>query len=169
MRALINHDYLVVEVQPGETDAGSLYILAHKLGKGTGSSSNSKAGIHISLIPADEVSDNLHTGVQVYTVRCGNLRIPFKKVTQVLKEADPHYSLRDNNCWDYATATTKRLLQECIHAEGISAGEKARLQKELNDFESNLNSRQMMSTFKMVSDTILKVPTSGMSTSRWSR
>jgi hypothetical protein len=67
-----------------------------------------------------------------------------------LKEANPHYSIRDNNCWDYATKTAKRVALEYAQVAGISALEKARLEKESGNLEASLSMLNMHNTAIMV-------------------
>ncbi|KAG0556980.1 hypothetical protein KC19_11G092700 [Ceratodon purpureus] len=153
MRNLINHDYLVLELQRGGSSSEMLYILAQKLGRmSSTSSSNSTggAGIHITSIPVNSLREILHDGVKVHSVDCGKKFIPLDKLNSILQKEDPNYSLRNNNCWDYALATTKWLVMECIRAEGTDRDEKDRLQQELDNLEANLNAKQMFSTAKIL-------------------
>ncbi|KAG0601170.1 hypothetical protein M758_11G089500 [Ceratodon purpureus] len=153
MRNLINHDYLVLELQRGGSSSEMLYILAQKLGRmSSTSSSNSTggAGIHITSIPVNSLREILHDGVKVHSVDCGKKFIPLDKLNSILQKEDPNYSLRNNNCWDYALATTKWLVMECIRAEGTDRDEKDRLQQELDNLEANLNAKQMFNTAKIL-------------------
>ena len=140
MRGLINHEYLVLEVQSSPTD--KLYILAEKKG-GKG-----KAGIYIQKA---EPGDYDEKNVVLLGIDCGGVPMKLDSLQNLLLEADtPHYNLRDHNCWDYATSAVKRLLMECITK--VSGGDEAKrqLQKELQDLEANLNSKGIVKTWEKV-------------------
>lgn len=133
---------MVLEIQPGDSKQPIFYVVAQKL-------SGEKPGIHISPVSLEKKEEVLHKGVLHYLIDC-HTKIPLKSLLEILKEGSPHYSLRNANCWDYATATTKRLLQECAHMSGISTTEVIRLEKEYNDLEAHLTSRSIRSTFKFL-------------------
>jgi hypothetical protein len=142
MRGLINHEYLVLEVQ-SSSPTEKLYILAEKIG-GKG-----EAGIYIQKAePADYDKKN----VVLLDIDCGGVPMKLDSLQSLLLEADtPHYNLRDHNCWDYATSATKRLLMECIaKVSGGDEAKRARLQQELQDLEANLNSKNIVNTWKKV-------------------
>jgi hypothetical protein len=143
MRGLINHDYLVLEVQPS-SPTEKLYILAHKIGGKSG------AGIYIQMaLPADY--DKKY--VVLLGIDCGGVPMKLDSLQSLLLEADtPHYNVRDHNCWDYATSATKRVLNECI-AKVISGGDEAkvaRLQQELQELEAKLTNKNFINTCKKV-------------------
>ena len=140
MRGLINHEYLVLEVQSSTTE--KLYILAEKNG-GKG-----EAGIYIQKA---EPGDYDEKNVVLLGIDCGGVPMKLDSLQNLLLEADtPHYNLRDHNCWDYATSAAKRLLMECIVK--VSGGDEAKrqLQKELQDLEANLNSKGIVKTWEKV-------------------
>jgi len=145
-RGLINHEYLVLELVPEVQSSPSdkRYILAEKVG-GKG-----KAGIHVQMAePADYDEKN----VVLLEIECGGVPMRLDNLQKLLLEADtPHYNLRDHNCWDYATTATKRLLNECITkvSSGGDEAKRARLQRELQDLEANLNAKNIVKTWKRV-------------------
>jgi hypothetical protein len=147
MKQLINHDYLVLEIRPGDTRMDRFFIVAQKL-------SGKNPGIHISRVVLEEKASVLHDGVLHYSILCDK-KIPLKTLVDILKEGDPDYNLRDANCWDYATAATKRVVKECAHLPGTSEEEKTRLEKEHDDLEANLTSKTIISTLKLLSKTPL--------------
>ncbi|KAG0577164.1 hypothetical protein KC19_5G135700 [Ceratodon purpureus] len=136
MKDLINHDYLILKLQPGEPNTEPLHIMAHKL----------RGGIHITHIPSSDISTIFHEGVRCFTVDCHRgepKRIRLWELIAMLKLEDPDYSLRNANCWDYAKNTAKRLVRGCAQVGNISASEKTRLQKEHDTLEANLAVRHM--------------------------
>ncbi|KAG0616172.1 hypothetical protein M758_5G095600 [Ceratodon purpureus] len=136
MKDLINHDYLILKLQPGEPNTEPLHIMAHKL----------RGGIHITHIPSSDISTIFHEGVRCFTVDCHKgepKRIRLWELIAMLKLEDPDYSLRNANCWDYAKNTAKRLVRGCAQVGNISASEKTRLQKEHDTLEANLAVRHM--------------------------
>ena len=139
-RSLINHDYLVLELQGGGGE--KYYIRAHKLQRG---GDQEKAGIYINPLEKKAVKNELNNGVKLYAIKCG-VHIPLMSIIKTLKAANPDYNLRDNNCWDYATFTAKELALECSRVAGITSVEKARLEKESSDLEANLTSRHIFHT-----------------------
>lgn len=142
MRGLINHDYLVLELQC--SSAGPLYILAEKTGHGT------EVGIHIDpLVDRADIDYRLHDGVKLHNIDCQRKRIKLTKIQDILKEALPHYNLKDNNCWDYAFAATQRLLKECMVCDGISGAEYKRLKAKHDNLESDLNQKNVKNSVKM--------------------
>ncbi len=142
MRGFINHEYLVLELQSNSSD--KLYILAEKRGGKGG------AGIYIKKAEPAEYDEK---NVVLLGIDCGGVGMQLDSLQNLLLEADtPHYNLRDHNCWDYATSATKRVLLECI-AKVISSGaeaKRARLEKALQDLEANLNSKNIVNTWKKV-------------------
>lgn len=141
MKDLINHDYLVLKIRPGEPKAEVLHIMAHKL----------RGGIHISHIASSDVTSVFHDDVRCFTVDCGKRepkRIRLEALLAILKEEDPDYSLRNANCWDYAKNTAKRLVKGCVEVRGISSAEKARLQSEHDNLEANLTFRHIQNVAK---------------------
>ena len=136
MKDLINHDYLVLKIQPGEPNAEALHIMAHKL----------RGGIHVTHIPSTDLASVFHEGVRCFTIDCDRgerKRIRLWAIIALLKVEDPDYSLRNANCWDYAKNTAKRLVKACVEVGSISAAEKARLQNEHDHLEANLAFRHM--------------------------
>jgi hypothetical protein len=146
VKHLINHDYLVLEIRPGDTREDRFFISAQK-------QNGEKPGIHIASVKLEEKASVLHEGVLHYSINC-NKKIPLKTLIEILKEGDAHYNLRDANCWDYATAATKRVLKECAHLPGTSEEEKIRLEKEHYDLEANLATSKLFSTFKFLFETL---------------
>ena len=140
MRGLINHDYLVLEVQ-SSSPVETLYILAQKnSGKGT-------AGIYIQKAEPEDYDEK---NVVLLGIDCGGVPMKLDSLQTLLLEADtPHYNLQDNNCWDYATKATKRLLNECIFkVSGGDEAKRARLQKALQYLEANLYSKNIINIWK---------------------
>lgn len=142
MRGLINHDYLVLELESG--GAAKLHILAEKL---TGRAH--EVGIHIeALVDKSEVDYRLHEGVRLYAMQC-RTKIRLPKIEEILKVAtDPHYNLKDNNCWDYAFAATRRLLNECTACVGPESPEYNRLKQMHDNLEGDLNRKSIKATLK---------------------
>lgn len=141
MKDLINHDYLVLNIRPGEPKAELLHIMAHKL----------RGGIHITHIPSSDIASVFHEGVRCFTVDCGKRekkRIRLETLLAILKEEDPDYSLRNANCWDYAKNSAKRLVKGCVEVRGISSAERARLQTEHDNLEANLAFRHIQNVAK---------------------
>jgi hypothetical protein len=147
-RGVINHDYLVLELQPGDPSSKKFYILAEKLVAG---GKLGKAGIYISYKTADEAGFLLNDKTKLYDIKCGQKHfIPLDSILAILKEVNPDYSLRNANCWDYATKTTKWLAMKCAEVYGISAEEKARFISEHDNLEVNLNNKKMQNVAKTV-------------------
>ncbi|XP_024397987.1 uncharacterized protein [Physcomitrium patens] len=142
MRGLINHDYLVLELESG--GAAKLHILAEKL---TGRAQ--EVGIHIeALVDKSEVDYRLHEGVRLYAMQC-RTKIGLSKIEEILKGAtDAHYNLKDNNCWDYAFAATRRLLNECTACVGPESPEYNRLKQMHDNLEGDLNRKSIKATLK---------------------
>lgn len=142
MRGLINHDYLVLELESG--GAAKLHIFAEKL---TGRAQ--EVGIHIeALVDKSEVDYRLHEGVRLYAMQC-RTKIRLPKIEEILKVAtDPHYNLKDNNCWDYAFAATRRLLNECTACVGPESPEYNRLKQMHDNLEGDLNRKSIKATLK---------------------
>jgi hypothetical protein len=140
-RGLINHEYLVLKVQSSPSD--NLYILAEKVGN------KGKVGIHVQVAYPEDYDEK---NVVLLEIDCGGVPMKLDSLEKLLLEADtPDYNLRDHNCWDYATSATKRLLNECIaKVSGGDEAKRARLQQELQDLEANLNSKNIVNTWKKV-------------------
>lgn len=124
-RSLVNHDFLVIEIQ----DAGkSHYILAEKIGF-----PKEKAGIHISwsVKTLQEVQK-----VCTMTLNCRAKHLGFEQIVEILKDFNPDYNLGNCHCGHYAKAVAKSLLQACQSSSETNDGEKKRLQKEVEKVDA---------------------------------
>lgn len=94
-----------------------------------------KAGIHISVeVPSDHDLRN----ICLYKINCG-VHLSLLDIEAILSKHDPNYNARDQNCWDYAKHTTKRLLEACMKASSSEQCEEyRRLHSELDNIEKNL-------------------------------
>lgn len=118
--AIINHDYLVVEVAYGD-DGEKVFLRAEKTGHPP-----EKAGI---LLTVDSKYEETESAVRLVTVRCFGRdigRLP--EILAILADHSPEYSLRDQNCWQYTRRTARRLMQRCQQqGEGELSDEELRL------------------------------------------
>jgi hypothetical protein len=125
-RALINHDFLVLQFQH-QHSSDKLYIRAEKSGR-----QEEKAGIHIAVDKS--FPTNAHA-VTLFTVDVGH-KIDLDVVLENLARHPAHYVLSEENCWKYARAAAKSLLLRCRELPGLAHTEKERLLKEAQNIEA---------------------------------
>ncbi|KAG0620761.1 hypothetical protein M758_4G241600 [Ceratodon purpureus] len=119
--AIINHDYLVLEVGYGY-DGEKLFVRAEKMGQPP-----EKAGILLTVDPNYEETEST---VRLFTIRCFGREIGrLPEILAILADHNPEYSLRDQNCWQYTRWTARRLIQRCQQQqrEGELSDEELRL------------------------------------------
>jgi len=141
IRGLINHEYLVLELQASPTE--KLHIHADKR-------SGPDPGIHVDkALPEDYDKKK----VVLLEIHCGGVPMKLNSLVDRLSKADiEDYNLRNNNCWDYALRATKVVLNECILGARSGVEEVARLQEEIRNLEANLTKKGIVHTWKKASE-----------------
>jgi len=142
-KRLINHDFLMLKLQPGAPDKPAIYIMAEKVAAGE---DGSKAGIHISI---PEGGENMERKCCLRRIECRS-QIGLLDLTAILKKQSPDYDLINDNCWDYARNTTKFLLEECILRSSGACEDQKRLQKELKNLDANLVNKHFVNTSERI-------------------
>ncbi|KAG0612881.1 hypothetical protein M758_6G059500 [Ceratodon purpureus] len=134
-RGLINHDFLVLEIQPGN-GGENFYILAEKLRR----DEEGRVGIFVTYRSKGDAPCWYNKDTKLYTVFCRMKQIALNKLEKVLLSADPNYCLQGNNCWEYAMRTVQNLLLELAEDCKTSEAEiKTKLLEEYTNLEANLN------------------------------
>ena len=138
-KRLINHDFLILEIQSGprhrHTPQSSIYILAEKVANNL----ECKAGIYITKF--DEDPSVIDTKYALHSIDCRSSRFgSLDELIKILRPCSLDYSILHNNCWDYTLSTTKSLLMACIKIakDGERTDKEERLQKELNHLEVHM-------------------------------
>lgn len=144
---VVNHDFLVLELQPGNRKYDKFFILAEKLYSGT----NKRAGIFIKYQTAEEIQFYLTDKTVSHSIECGK-QILLEELLKILKSVDPDYCLRDTNCWDYAIRVEKKLLRVLADDPKTSEEEKARIRLERQNLEANLVTKGMKNLWEKVKD-----------------
>jgi hypothetical protein len=146
-KRLINHDFLVLKLQPEKQNEPAFYIKAEKVAGGDDDKGKpATAGIYISVHEGLNDQD-MERRCCLHRIECGSIHVSLDKIIAVLKKKDPNYDRRDENCWDYARKTTEWLLEACKKALATEkCDEYRRLHWELEHLEINLVKKHAVNT-----------------------
>lgn len=146
-KRFLNHDFLILKLQPRDRDVPPLHIWAEKVGEDH-SSGEDRPGIHISL--CNDVED-VEQRCSLLKIACG-CSVSLPDILSILQRQGPNYDERNDNFWDYTRETTKWLLEACIQDCRTRARDKMRLQAQVTHLEANLFRNHAINTVQSAAE-----------------